>query len=359
MARADKGRAERRQGAPARGAKGARKGTERARRRGDGTIPLGRPAADEADKDGADGAADAVPDADADADGDAAFADVDDSEGDFVFDADEENDVRPGERPSEERWYEVVERKLANLPRPEGHDRRTWDGVFDRRTMMTLYKLISNEMIETLDFPISTGKEADVFRATTPEDTYVCIKIFRTNTATFHDVLQYIQGDPRFKGIKPEKHGLVQAWAQKEYRNLGRSIDAGVRVPEPIACLDNVLVMAYIGTEEGPYAILKDVEVPDPEAVAEDILDNYHRMLVKGRLVHADISEYNVLWADTEPVIIDVGQAVLVEHPMSREFFDRDVRNMSRFLTKMGAPRSLLEVQRHVLGDIESFEELI
>lgn len=276
----------------------------------------------------------------------------------FIFHKDEA--TTPAESKREERWYKVVEQKLATLPSPEGKDRRTWDGVFDRRTMMTLYKLLSNELISALDFPISTGKEADVFRASTPEGTFVCVKIFRTNTATFHDVLQYIQGDPRFKGIKPEKHGLVKAWAQKEYRNLGRMIDSGVRVPEPIVCLDNVLVMEYIGTEEGPYAILKDVVVEEPEETAEKLLGDYHRMLTQAKLVHADISEYNVLWAGTEPVIIDVGQAVLVQHPMAEEFFERDVRNMSRFMTKFGAKRSLNEVRETIFGsDIEHFGDLL
>lgn len=265
----------------------------------------------------------------------------------------------PGRRTKDERWYKTIEAQIERLPRSAGIDRRTMDEVFDRKTLMTLYKFISNGVIQQLEYPVSTGKEANVFTATTPEETWICIKIFRTSNATFHDVLQYIQGDPRFQGIKKEKRGLIAAWTQKEYRNLGRAIDVGVRVPEPIANFDNVLLMEFIGDETGPAPRLKDVIVNDPEQVAEAILDDYRLLFTKARLVHADLSEYNILWHKDKPVIIDVGQAVLLEHPMAEEFFERDVQNMSRFMTKMGAPRDVATVRRHVLGEAENFGELL
>lgn len=279
-----------------------------------------------------------------------------------VFDYEEEEiETRPGERPKEERWYEVVERKLEALPRPEGKDRRTWAGVFDKRTMMTLYKFISNDVIDSMDYGVSTGKEADVFRATTPEGTFICVKIYRTSVSSFNDILQYIQGDPRFHGIKKERHGFIQAWAQKEYRNLGRSIDHGVTVPQPISILNNVLLMEYVSDEVGNAApLIKDVQIEDPETVADQIIEDYHRMVTKARLVHADLSEYNMLWHDERPIIIDVGQAVLLEHPMSREFFERDIRNLTRWFKKIDARKAAKDVERRVLGEeYASFQDLL
>lgn len=273
----------------------------------------------------------------------------------------EEPTEHVGERAKEERWYDVVERQLESLPRPEGKDRRTWAGVFDKRTMMTLYKFISNDVISSMDFGVSTGKEADVFRATTPEDTHICVKIYRTNVSSFHDILQYIQGDPRFHGIKKERHGFIQAWAQKEYRNLGRAVDAGVHVPQPISILNNVLLMEFVGDGEGNAApLIKDVEIGDPAAAADAILEDYHLFLTKARLVHADLSEYNMLWQEDRPIVIDVGQAVLLEHPMAREFFERDVRNLQRWFRKIGAEEAADEAQARILGpDHEHFEDLL
>jgi RIO kinase 1 len=252
----------------------------------------------------------------------------------------------------EEHWYAVVERKLSGLPRPEGKDRRTWDGVFDNRTLMTLYRLFSTGVLDAMDFPVSTGKEADVFRASTPEGTLVCVKIYRVAKATFHNMLPYIQGDPRFQGIKRDKLSMVTAWAQKEYRNLGRAVEVGARVPQPILCLNNVLVMEYVGTEEGPYPLLKDVEL-EPEdwpEVLQELLESYHRFFVKGRLVHADLSEYNIIMTPDGPVMIDTGQAVVLDHPMAQEFFDKDVRNLAKFFQRQGVRTNEKEVRDKILG---------
>ncbi|MEE3038173.1 MAG: hypothetical protein VX328_00215, partial [Candidatus Thermoplasmatota archaeon] len=38
-------------------------------------------------------------------------------------------------------------------------DRRVFDQVFDRLTLMSLYKLMKNEVIDTVDFPVARGKE--------------------------------------------------------------------------------------------------------------------------------------------------------------------------------------------------------
>lgn len=258
----------------------------------------------------------------------------------------------------EEQWYKVVERKLSNLPIPEGKDRRTWDGVFDKRTLMTLYRLFSTRVLDAMDFPISTGKEADVFRASAPEGTRLCVKIYRVAKATFHNMLPYIQGDPRFQGIKRDRQSLTTAWAQKEFRNLGRAVEAGVRVPRPVMSTSNVLVMEYLGTEEGPYPLLKDVALDDWAEVAQELVESYRLLVGKARLVHADLSEYNVIMTPEGPVIIDIGQAVVLEHPMAEEFFDKDVRNLSRFFARRGVKISQGEFKRQIL-DNKTFQDLL
>ena len=58
--------------------------------------------------------------------------------------------------------------------------------------------------------------------------------------------------------------------------------------------------------------------------------------MVDVRLVHADLSEYNILNNDEELVIIDVGQTVSTRHPNAKEFFERDILNISRYFAKQG-----------------------
>ena len=46
---------------------------------------------------------------------------------------------------------------------------------------------------------------------------------------------------------------MVRLWAEKEMRNLKRLVTAGINTPEPIEIRENVLVMDFIGDEEGWY----------------------------------------------------------------------------------------------------------
>ena len=54
------------------------------------------------------------------------------------------------------------------------------------------------------------------------------------------------------------------------------------------------------------------------------------------RLVHADLSEYNMLWHDAKVWFIDVSQSVEPHHPHALEFLYRDCTNVVQFFRNMG-----------------------
>ena len=231
----------------------------------------------------------------------------------------------------------------------DDNDRKTYDEVFDKQTLLAIYKLFSDGSFDILDFPISTGKEGNVFRGITHAGDYVAVKIFRLSTSTFRDLGKYILGDPRFKKVAKRFPQIIFAWAKKEFSNLERFSQAGVRVPEPIAIHKNVLVMEYIGDESMPAPKMKDVTLEDPNATAEYLLNSVKRAYSKGSIVHGDMSEYNVLITDDAPVIIDLAQAVVLDHWMSQELLERDVSNLARFFKKSGVvidERERLEIIR-------------
>ena len=244
---------------------------------------------------------------------------------------------------SNDEWaFRKADRLQAMLPDLRGDlNRKTEGEVFDRQTLMVLHKFLTHGVLRSLDFPVSTGKEANVFRGTTPGGGLVAVKIFRVNTSTFKHVLQYIQGDERFEGVTGDKRSLVNAWTQKEFRNLVRLSEAGVPVPEPLKALQNVLVMEYLGVKEGPWPSLKEARVDDYGRLWEQLSDDYVKAYNTAELVHADLSEYNVLLGgaagpddQTRARIIDVGQAVLKNHPMAHEFLARDLKNLSAFFKR-------------------------
>ncbi|MEA2053674.1 MAG: serine protein kinase RIO [Candidatus Thermoplasmatota archaeon] len=208
---------------------------------------------------------------------------------------------------------------------------RTEGEVFDKSALESLWKLMSRGEIELIDFPISTGKEGNVFRGKSKKG-LIAVKIYRINTATFRNISKYLQYG-RLSNMKKNRRSIIYAWSQKEFTNLSRLSQAGVRVPEPIVNEGNVIVMEYIGTEETPAPLLKNAKIEKPEEVFNDVIKNISLMYKKAHLVHADLSEYNILF-HKEPVIIDVGQAVTTKNPMAGLFLERDVTNIVKFFRK-------------------------
>ena len=227
-------------------------------------------------------------------------------------------------------------------------DRRVFDAVFDRLTLMSLYKLMKNGLIDTLDFPIARGKEAHVFHGTS-QNGPIAVKIFHTSNAVFKNLVQYIEGDPRFGGLKRRHRDLVDIWVRKEFRNLSRLEKWGLAVPTPLGVHRNVLVMEYLGTPTAPSPRLKDVEVPDAQAVYDELLEFLAVTWQKANMVHGDFSPYNIMWHGDRPVVIDVGQAVVQSHPKSQEFLVRDVTRLVEWAKKSGLNIELAEAMYDVL----------
>jgi RIO kinase 1 len=224
-------------------------------------------------------------------------------------------------------------------------------GVFDNSTVLLLGKLFSKSLISRIDFIIARGKEADVYRAESGkdmEDQFVAIKIFRKENSGFQNRIKYIEGDPRFGGIKSTTFAIVNEWCKKEYGNLLVAEAAKVHAPRPYAFDGNVLVMEFLGEDGSPANMLKHVDVDDPEKVLDTVIEDL-RKLHQDDLVHADMSEYNILMLKDVPYLIDFGQAVHIKHPDAHEFLVRDIYNLLHYFSKKyRIERDPDEVLKHI-----------
>ena len=216
----------------------------------------------------------------------------------------------------------------------DSDDLKVKGDVFDTRTLMNLYALASKGVIDALGGEISTGKEANLFYAIR-EGQELVIKIYRITTSNFQAMQDYMHGDPRFGNIKGTKRAVISAWTRKEFRNLKRAEEAGVRVPHPIVTRDNILIMELIGEKDNPAPQLRnvDLELDEAKRIFNKLSDYISLLYNKADLVHADFSEFNVLY-DGDPVVIDMGQSVTLEHPMASKFLARDVTNIARYFEK-------------------------
>ncbi len=223
----------------------------------------------------------------------------------------------------------------------DSETRKVLEDVFDDATLYTLYSL--RKHLDALGGSIKQGKEANIFHGLLGEQE-LAVKIYRISTSSFKAMADYIIGDPRFKSVRHNKKDLVVAWTRKEYRNLKRAHELGVAVPMPLAFRRNVLIMEFIGKNGTPAPQLKDYPLEEDEAenMFNKIIE-YARRLYQGELVHADLSEYNILIHQGEPVLIDMGQSVITSHPRATQFLHRDLEKITRFFSKFRIKTTLEE----------------
>lgn len=251
-------------------------------------------------------------------------------------------------------------------------DRATSEQVLDPRTRMILLQMINRNVVSEVNGCLSTGKEANVYHALSAPleeglgdsdgPPHRAIKVYKTSILVFKDRDKYVTGEYRFRQgyNKSNNRAMVKVWAEKEMRNLKRIYASGIPCPEPIYLRLHVLVMGFLGNRHGiPAPRLKDVVLdgPDVESRWRQLylqLLGYMRIMYQScRLVHADLSEYNVLYHQQKLWIIDVSQSVEHDHPRSLEFLRMDVKNVSEFFRRQGVD-TLSE--RTIFGFVISIE---
>ncbi|KAM9844871.1 serine/threonine-protein kinase RIO1 [Aulostomus maculatus] len=219
-------------------------------------------------------------------------------------------------------------------------DRATVEQVLDPRTRMILFKMLSRGIISEINGCISTGKEANVYHASTAAGDSRAIKIYKTSILLFKDRDKYVSGEFRFRHgyCKGNPRKMVRTWAEKEMRNLIRLQTAGIPSPEPLLLRSHVLLMSFIGKDSMPAPLLKNAALSESKArqLYLQVLQNMRRMFHEARLVHADLSEFNILYHDGDAYIIDVSQSVEHDHPHALEFLRKDCSNVNEFFEKHG-----------------------
>jgi len=211
------------------------------------------------------------------------------------------------------------------------------ESVFDERTVFHLNKILVNGPLKRIEGIISAGKEANVYLAYDLDGKEVAVKIYKIDSNTSRWMKKYIIGDPRFKKIPHNVSKIIFLWASKEFKNLKRAYKADLRVPKPLFIRNNILIMEYIGFESIPAPVLKDIKNPkEPLNLFNEILSFIKLLYQKAKLVHGDLSEFNILYHNQSPVVIDISQAVAIQHPKAEVYLARDIKNIFKYFDKLG-----------------------
>jgi RIO kinase 1 len=229
--------------------------------------------------------------------------------------------------------YEI--HRLMRKKRSEEMD--SFEEVFDRSTLMIVYRMMNRGYLKNINGVLRSGKESRIYWGIGRKHKLVAVKIFLTTSAEFlKGRMMYIEGDQRFKNTRKDTRSLVNLWALKEYRNLQQAADAGVRVPTPLKVEGNVLLLEFIGKNGNPAPLLRETALDHPARVYDKIAEAVRKLYQKAHLVHGDLSEYNIMLVNLDPVIFDFAQAVPPDHPMAREFLQRDLVRMNKYFSRIG-----------------------
>ena len=229
-------------------------------------------------------------------------------------------------------------------------DLATVNKVFDKDSTKIIESLKKRGKLFNFSDPISTGKEAVVFTGEISGDleskfiqnkdmkeiNKCIIKIYKVNTMFFRDRNKYIQNEIRFSNFcTSNNRKLIKVWAEKEVRNLNRLNKNDINSPKPFYLKNNVFIMEMIdenGTVAPTLKKYKNLTEKFYDKAIKLISDIFN----KAKLVHADLSEYNILVKNEELYVIDVGQSVDLSHENALYFLITDICNMNRFFSKKG-----------------------
>eukprot|EP00756_Hemistasia_phaeocysticola_P005001 Hpha_TRINITY_DN13127_c0_g1::TRINITY_DN13127_c0_g1_i1::g.113859::m.113859/K07178/RIOK1; RIO kinase 1 len=218
-------------------------------------------------------------------------------------------------------------------------ERATVEQVLDPRTRMILFKLVNGGWLHSINGCVSTGKEANVYHAPGPAKDYA-IKVYKTSILVFKDREKYVKGEHRFRRgyCKSNPRKMVRTWAEKEFRNLKRLEAAGIPCPKTELLRQHVLVMDFIGKDGWPAPRLKDVRLGEEKlrVLYVEMLKIMRTIFHECKLVHGDLSEYNMLYMDGKIYVIDVSQSVEHEHPRALEFLRQDCVNVTQWFRQQG-----------------------
>ncbi|MEX0781792.1 MAG: RIO1 family regulatory kinase/ATPase [Dehalococcoidia bacterium] len=219
----------------------------------------------------------------------------------------------------------------------------------DLADMAAIQEFIDEALVLEVLNVIKSGKEATVYRCRAHPSLgakWVAVKVY--HSINFQDPAVYDAGRQIANGqvrravnahTEFGREAQAAIWTGYEYETLCALHEAGADVPEPFASTDTAILMEYVGNGAGaaPQLHFAELEVEEAREAWKRILWNIELWL-KHNLVHADLSDYNILWWGGRPKVIDLPQAVDPRfNPHARKLLERDVRNVAGYFRRYGA----------------------
>lgn len=211
-----------------------------------------------------------------------------------------------------------------------------WTGPYRGYTLnmagydsLAINALVRADVLEAFGKPLGVGKEADVYDALTPKNERIAVKFHRLGRTSFRQTR-------RVRGYVAERRHMSWLYqsrlaAEKEFEALRLLFPHRIAVPKPIYQNRHVVAMGMIeGAELFEYR-----ELPNPQETLGEVLSNMRKAYKHAGVIHADLSEYNIiLQPNGHVLIIDWPQYVTRRHPNAEQLLKRDIRNLVGFFNR-------------------------
>jgi RIO kinase 2 len=212
--------------------------------------------------------------------------------------------------------------------------------VFGGYDALALHALTKRGTVSALGSLIGEGKESVVHEALglCP----VAIKFHRVGLRSFSSARTKREYMPE-EGHCPWIFASSRS-AEREFAAL-TALHPKVSVPVPVGRNRHAVVMSLVA---GPN--LNRCTVEDPAGMLGEILKNIRSAYHAG-IIHADLSEFNVMVENGRCIIIDWPQWVEADHPNADQIVRRDVENiLAYFLRKYQVTYQLEDAVQCVTG---------
>jgi RIO kinase 2 len=213
---------------------------------------------------------------------------------------------------------------------------------------LAINTLVKAGVIESFGQTLGVGKEADVYDALSPDGKRIAVKFHRLGRTSFRQTR-------RKRGyIQEHSTWLFQSHlaAEKEFQGMKLVYKNGVSVPKPIKQNRHVIAMGMIEGDE----LSKYKEIGQPQKIIKEVLRNVRKAYLKAHVIHADLSEYNIiLKPDGHILIIDWPQYVMTDHANAEELLERDLKNVLTFFSRrFNVKLAVNEACDYVTGKVTS-----
>jgi RIO kinase 2 len=195
--------------------------------------------------------------------------------------------------------------------------------VFGGYDTLALATLTRKGTISALGTLIGEGKESVVYDALGLGP--VAIKFHRIGQRSFSSARlnrEYMPEEGHCPWLIASKRS-----AEREYRAL-TILHPAVSVPLPIDQNRHAVVMSLVSGQN-----LNRCRLAEPGRVLDEILENVRKSYRAG-VIHADLSEYNILMEDDRCVIIDWPQWMETSHRNAQMILERDIDNILAYFQR-------------------------